>query len=143
MPYTEVWKIQQMNNSRIGKRYAGSCDIEDYINEELLDRVGGSHYNSAISGTMTGLGILGTFIGLSLGLGSFSGDDIYTISDNVGPLLSGMKVAWEANCSAAPRSRNSVPITDWSFSMKAWAICSNCLDCSAAWPRSSSRSSFI
>ena len=89
--------IQQMNNSRIGKRYAGSCDIEDYINEELLDRVGGSHYNSAISGTMTGLGILGTFIGLSLGLGSFSGDDIYTISDNVGPLLSGMKVAFHTS----------------------------------------------
>nr|WP_300769499.1 hypothetical protein [uncultured Acetatifactor sp.] len=89
--------LQQMNNSRIGKRYAGSCDIEDYINEELLDRVGSSHYNSAISGTMTGLGILGTFIGLSLGLGSFSGDDIYTISDNVGPLLSGMKVAFHTS----------------------------------------------
>lgn len=89
--------IQQMNSSRIGKRYAGSCDIEDYINEELLDRAGSSHYNSAIPGTMTGLGILGTFIGLSLGLGSFSGDDIYTISDNVGPLLSGMKVAFHTS----------------------------------------------
>ena len=67
--------------------YAPVSGTVSQINEELLDRVGGSHYNSAISGTMTGLGILGTFIGLSLGLGSFSGDDIYTISDNVGPLL--------------------------------------------------------
>lgn len=73
------------------------CDIEDYINEELLERVGSNYYNSGISGTMTGLGILGTFIGLSLGLGSFSGDDIYTISDNVGPLLSGMKVAFHTS----------------------------------------------
>ncbi len=89
--------LLQMKSNRIGKRYAGSCDIKDYINEELLDRVGSSHYNSAISGTMTGLGILGTFIGLSLGLGSFSGDDIYTISDNVGPLLSGMKVAFHTS----------------------------------------------
>nr|WP_304954586.1 MotA/TolQ/ExbB proton channel family protein [uncultured Acetatifactor sp.] len=89
--------LQQMRSSRVGKRYASSCNIEDYINEELLDRVGSSHFNSAISGTMTGLGILGTFIGLSLGLGSFSGDDIYTISDNVGPLLSGMKVAFHTS----------------------------------------------
>ncbi|MCI9338163.1 MAG: hypothetical protein HFH93_11620 [Lachnospiraceae bacterium] len=89
--------LLQMKSNRIGKRYAGNCEIEDFINEELLDRVGSSHYNSAISGTMTGLGILGTFIGLSLGLGSFSGDDIYTISDNVGPLLSGMKVAFHTS----------------------------------------------
>lgn len=75
----------------------GDCDVEDYINEELLNRVGMSYYNSAISGTMTGLGILGTFIGLSLGLGGFSGNDIYTISDNIGPLLSGMKVAFHTS----------------------------------------------
>ena len=73
------------------------CDIEDYINEELLEKVGSNYFNSGISGTMTGLGILGTFIGLSLGLGSFNGDDIYTISDNVGPLLSGMKVAFHTS----------------------------------------------
>ncbi len=89
--------LRQMRASRIGRKYAGGCDIEDYVNEELLDQVGSSHFNSAISGTMTGLGILGTFIGLSLGLGSFSGDDIYTISDNVGPLLSGMKVAFHTS----------------------------------------------
>lgn len=89
--------LARVGNGRKGKQYAGNCDIEDYINEELLDRVGSSHFNSAISGTMTGLGILGTFIGLSLGLGSFNGDDIYTISDNVGPLLSGMKVAFHTS----------------------------------------------
>jgi hypothetical protein len=56
-----------------------------------------SYFNSGISGTLTGLGILGTFLGLSLGLGSFNGNDIYTISDNVGPLLSGMKVAFHTS----------------------------------------------
>lgn len=74
-----------------------SCDIEEYINEDLLDRISASHFNSSISGTMTGLGILGTFIGLSLGLGAFSGNDIFTISDNVGPLLDGMKVAFHTS----------------------------------------------
>lgn len=76
---------------------ANSCDLEEYINEELLDRVAMTHYNSAVSGTLTGLGILGTFLGLSMGLGSFNGNDIYTISDNVGPLLEGMKVAFHTS----------------------------------------------
>lgn len=84
-------------NSKTGKHYAANCDIEEYINEELLERVGKNFFNSGISGTMTGLGILGTFIGLSMGLGSFNGDDIYTISDNVGPLLTGMKVAFHTS----------------------------------------------
>ena len=87
----------QIRSSRKGRRYVNTCDIGEYINEELLERVGWSFYNSGISGAMTGLGILGTFIGLSLGLGSFQGDDIYTISDNVGPLLSGMKVAFHTS----------------------------------------------
>lgn len=87
----------QVRSSRRGRNYVNTCGIEEYINEELLERVGCNFFNSGISGTMTGLGILGTFIGLSLGLGSFRGDDIYTISDNVGPLLSGMKVAFHTS----------------------------------------------
>ena len=62
-----------------------------------MDRVAMTHYNSAVSGTLTGLGILGTFLGLSMGLGAFDGNDIYTISDNVGPLLEGMKVAFHTS----------------------------------------------
>lgn len=87
----------RMKNSRSGRGYINACDIEEYVNEELLERVGRSYFNSGISGTLTGLGILGTFVGLSLGLGAFNGDDIYTISDNVGPLLSGMKVAFHTS----------------------------------------------
>jgi|GEM_PF-701500 len=73
------------------------CDLEDYINEDLLDQIGMSHFNSGISGTLTGLGILGTFIGLSMGLMSFTGNNIFTISDNVGSLLEGMKVAFHTS----------------------------------------------
>lgn len=80
------------------RRGAGSsCDLEEYINEDLLDRVGLNFFNSGIPGTLTGMGILGTFLGLSMGLGAFSGDDIFTISDNVGSLLSGMKVAFHTS----------------------------------------------
>ena len=87
----------RLKSLRTGKKYSANVDIEDFINEELVETVGKHFYNSAIPGTMTGLGILGTFIGLSLGLGSFNGDDIYTISDNVGPLLTGMKVAFHTS----------------------------------------------
>lgn len=76
---------------------ASSCDLEEYINEDLLDRAGMSFFNSGIPGTLTGMGILGTFLGLSMGLGAFSGDDIFTVSDNVGALLSGMKVAFHTS----------------------------------------------
>lgn len=76
---------------------ASSCDLEEYINEDLIDRVGMNFFNSGVAGTLTGLGILGTFLGLSMGLGAFSGDDIFTISDNVGSLLSGMKVAFHTS----------------------------------------------
>lgn len=88
---------KKMNSFQTRHGLMGRCEIEDYLNEDILNQVGMNYYNSAISGTMTGLGILGTFIGLSIGLGSFNGNDIYTISDNVGPLLEGMKVAFHTS----------------------------------------------
>lgn len=74
-----------------------ACSVEEYINEDLLDQIAGTHYNSVVSGTMSGLGILGTFLGLTLGMLSFTGNDIFTISDNIAPLLSGMKVAFHTS----------------------------------------------
>ncbi len=88
---------KRMASYQTRKGWKAICDLEEYINEDLVDRVALSHYNSAVSGTLTGLGILGTFLGLSLGLGAFDGNDIYTISDNVGPLLDGMKVAFHTS----------------------------------------------
>ena len=88
---------KKMRTFQTKRGLVGTCDIEDYIHEGLLNKVSMSYFNSAISGTMTGLGILGTFIGLSIGLGSFNGDDIYTISENIGPLLEGMKVAFHTS----------------------------------------------
>ena len=91
-------KYRMRMKGATSKRGVGvSCDLEEYINEDLLDRVGMNFFNSGVSGTLTGLGILGTFLGLSMGLGAFSGDDIFTISDNVGSLLSGMKVAFHTS----------------------------------------------
>lgn len=87
----------RMKKYRTKRGYTNTCDIEEYINEDLIDRVGMSYFNAGISGTLTGIGILGTFLGLSLGLSTFNGDDIFVISDNVGSLLSGMKVAFHTS----------------------------------------------
>ena len=87
----------RVKGARTSRRAGAPCDLEEYINEDFLDRVGMNFYNSGVSGTLTGMGILGTFLGLSMGLGAFSGDDIFTISDNVGSLLSGMKVAFHTS----------------------------------------------
>ena len=87
----------RMKSYRTKRGYSNTCDIDEFINEDLLDKIGMNYFNSGIAGTMTGLGILGTFLGLAMGLGSFNGDDVYTISDNVGPLLSGMKVAFHTS----------------------------------------------
>lgn len=88
---------KRMAAGRTRRGQEAACSLDEYINTELLDHVAMNHYNSAVSGTLTGLGILGTFLGLSMGLGSFNGNDIYTISDNVGPLLAGMKVAFHTS----------------------------------------------
>lgn len=87
----------RMRSLRVKRGYAGNCDLEEYINEDLLDRVGMNFFNSGMAGMLTGLGILGTFLGLSIGLGSFDGNDIYAVTDNVGTLLGGMKVAFHTS----------------------------------------------
>lgn len=87
----------RMKKFYTGRGFRNICDIEEYINEDLIDRIGKNFYNSNMPGTLTGLGILGTFLGLSMGLATFSGEDILTISDSMGPLLEGMKVAFHTS----------------------------------------------
>ena len=89
--------LKKMRNYKTKHGVTQVIDLEEYINEDLIDQVGMTYFNSTVAGTMTGLGILGTFLGLALGLGSFDGTDIYTISDNIGPLLAGMKVAFHTS----------------------------------------------
>lgn len=73
------------------------CDIEDYINYDLLDSVIKRNRMNQIAGVMTGLGILGTFIGLSLGLNSFNTGSTAELTDSIDPLMSGIKVAFHTS----------------------------------------------
>ncbi len=71
-----------------------SCDIEDYINMEIFDMIYARHITGLIPGTMTGLGILGTFVGLTIGLKSFHTGSSEEIQNSIIPLMDGIKVAF-------------------------------------------------
>ncbi|MBQ4241790.1 MAG: MotA/TolQ/ExbB proton channel family protein, partial [Lachnospiraceae bacterium] len=73
------------------------CDIEDYIGYELIDTVIHRDRMNQVAGAMTGLGILGTFIGLSLGLQSFNAGTTAEITNSIEPLMGGIKVAFHTS----------------------------------------------
>lgn len=70
------------------------CDIADYIDEDLLASVGKKHFCDQISGIMTGLGILFTFIGLVYGLRSFNAASVELMQESTQILMAGIKVAF-------------------------------------------------
>ncbi|MBQ7563082.1 MAG: MotA/TolQ/ExbB proton channel family protein [Lachnospiraceae bacterium] len=89
--------MRELNRiSRIDNAYY-KCDIEDFINYDLVDRVIHRNLLNQVAGAMTGLGILGTFIGLSLGLQSFSTGSTAEITNSIAPLMSGIKVAFHTS----------------------------------------------
>ncbi len=73
-------------------------DIDAYINNSIIDKEIRTYFLNQISGTMTGLGILGTFIGLSIGLNSFNLSGTSSdITNQIQPLMEGIKVAFHTS----------------------------------------------
>ena len=70
-----------------------SCDIEEYIYPQLLNNIIKKPICESISGTMTGLGLLGTFLGLIIGLKDFS-TDYNQIQNSILMLLNGIKMSF-------------------------------------------------
>ncbi len=73
------------------------CDIEEYIGFDLIDSVIHRESLNQVAGVMTGLGILGTFIGLTLGLQSFNTGTTAEITNSIEPLMNGIKVAFHTS----------------------------------------------
>ncbi|MDD6825058.1 MAG: MotA/TolQ/ExbB proton channel family protein [Oscillospiraceae bacterium] len=92
---TEAWKIYLNEKKRIQSNKTDfiSCDIADYINISLINRTMCKNMCESVPGIMTGLGILGTFVGLLFGLQGF---DIYNneIQNSIVALLNGIKTAF-------------------------------------------------
>lgn len=73
------------------------CDIEDYINRDLIDDIAKKNLINLVPGAMTGMGILGTFIGLSFGLQNFNTGTSEEIAASIAPLMDGIKVAFHTS----------------------------------------------
>lgn len=71
--------------------------IDDYVNDNLVDTVIHRNEMNQIAGMLTGLGILGTFIGLSLGLQNFNTGTTAEMTNSIEPLMNGIKVAFHTS----------------------------------------------
>ena len=71
--------------------------IDDYVNRDLIDSIMRKNVYNLVPGVMTGLGILGTFIGLTLGLQHFNTGSASEISNSIAPLMDGIKVAFHTS----------------------------------------------
>ncbi len=89
-----IEEMKRLENDEEGKY---SCDIEDFINNQLIDDAVEKGRLSLVPGAMTGLGILGTFIGLSIGLQAFNTGSAEEITNSIGPLMDGIKVAFHTS----------------------------------------------
>lgn len=94
-----LFKEYRDESNRLNKDSNSSfkCDIEDYINRGVIDDSIRKNILSLVPGTMTGLGILGTFVGLSFGLNSFSTGTTTEITESITPLMGGIKVAFHTS----------------------------------------------
>ena len=89
--------IDEMNRLENLSPTGYRCSIEDYINQDLIDSIAHKNLLNLVPGTMTGMGILGTFIGLSFGLQNFNTGTSSEIEKSIAPLMNGIKVAFHTS----------------------------------------------
>ncbi len=70
------------------------ADIDEYINDDILGLKSWQNVVQQIPGTLTGLGILGTFIGLIIGIKGIGFSSVNAALSSVQTLLSGIQVAF-------------------------------------------------
>ena len=78
----------------VKKSQSGLADIEDYINEEIVDSLISKKILDIIPDILTSLGILGTIIGLVVGLKDFEPSNYEAMTSSVSSLVDGIKVAF-------------------------------------------------
>ena len=74
-------------------------DVEEYINEDILALESWQGVISQVPGTLTGLGVLGTFVGLIMGLGNLGFGSVDLVLSSVKTLLSGIETAFYTSIS--------------------------------------------
>lgn len=71
-----------------------SCDIRSFISEEAIEEHAHRSLLELIPDILTSLGILGTFVGLVMGLREFDPSGYEQMAGSVTPLINGIKVAF-------------------------------------------------
>lgn len=84
----EVRRLQKQNS------LTADCRIEDYIDEELIYSTVNKPFCDQLSGIMSGLGILFTFIGLVYGLRNFDASSVDVMQTSTQALMAGIKIAF-------------------------------------------------
>lgn len=74
-------------------------DIEEYISEDILSLRTWQGFVLQIPGTLTGLGILGTFIGLITGISSIGFSSVEAAIESITSLLGGIETAFYTSIS--------------------------------------------
>lgn len=72
----------------------GSCDIRNFLNEEVIEDHAHRGLLELIPDILTSLGILGTFVGLVMGLREFDPSGYAQMAGSITPLINGIKVAF-------------------------------------------------
>lgn len=88
----EMERLSKISKISDSKEPIG-CDIEDYINVQFVNGLINKSLCESVSGSMTGLGLLGTFLGLIIGLKDFS-TDYEGIQNSILMLLNGIKTSF-------------------------------------------------
>ena len=71
-----------------------NCDISDFLNYESASVYIKKNTADNIASAMTGVGILGTFVGLTIGLQKFNASDSEAMAESIVPLIDGIKTAF-------------------------------------------------
>lgn len=90
--YTEKTSTQQSNHQILS-------DIEDYFNDETLGLAAYETIVKEIPGTLTGLGIFGTFVGLVLGISHINFASVSHTMTSIRTLLDGINIAFYTSIS--------------------------------------------
>lgn len=89
----EAYRTERLRQKQITKE-AEDISIQDYLNASFLNECGNVRFSDLIPGSMTGLGILGTFLGLTTGIANFDTLTVEGMKDSIVTLLAGMRTAF-------------------------------------------------
>lgn len=112
----------KVQNQRKNKQIV--ADVEDYINEETLFYQSWQGVLAQIPGTLTGLGILGTFLGLITGIGDISISSVDATVESIQLLLNGIEIAFYTSIAGVALSiiYNFINKTTWNIMNRELAV---------------------